>query len=339
MVTRVVALRPPLGLDTALTAHVADAAGLLLVVLLAGGYLAAVRVVIRAGYEWPARRTLSWLLLGVGALAVTTLGWVGAYTHTLLWVHVLQIVLLLLVVPALLALGRPTLLVHTLQAARGAATPKRGMLASRLLAPLANPLVAPALVPLALGVVVFTAVLPVTLVSAGYNDVAEVLLLGVGLLIALPLAGVGAAASSAVALATFVGFLELLLDAIPGFALRLRNDLLAPAWAAHVHRAWGPTPLQDQRLGGAILWALAEILDLPFLALLVMAWIRADEREAAVTDAALDVATLTATLTAIAPAELPTGTATPASTERPWWEQDATVLGSTRARSLQKRRD
>jgi len=335
MSTRVVALRPPLSLDTALTAHVADAAGLLLVVLLAGAYLAAVRVVIRAGYEWPARRTLSWLLLGVGALAVTTLGWVGAYTHTLLWVHVLQIVLLLLVVPGLLAFGRPTLLVRTLHAARGEATRERRTPASRLLAALANPLVAPALVPLALGVVIFTAVLPMTLGSTGWNDIAEVLILGVGLLIALPLAGAGAAASSAVALAIFIGFLELLLDAIPGFALRLRNDLLAPAWAAHLHRAWGPTPLQDQRLAGAILWALAEILDLPFLALLVMQWIRADEREAAATDAALDAATLTATT----PAKLPAGTATPAGTERPWWEQDATVLGSTRARSLQKHRD
>ncbi len=332
--THIEALRAPLNLDTALTAYVPDAAGLLLVVLLAGGYLAAVRVVVRCGHEWPARRTLSWLLLGVGALAVTTLGWVGAYTRTLLWVHVLQLVLLLLVVPALLALGRPTLLIRTLQQAHRRPRRQRRAAPSRLLAALANPLVAPALVPIALGVVVFTAVLPVTLDSAGWNDVAEVLILGVGLLIALPLAGVGGAASSAVALATFVGFLELLLDAIPGFALRLRNDLLAPAWAASVHRTWGPTPLQDQRLGGAILWALAEILDLPFLALLVIQWIRADEREAASTDAALDAATLVAP-----PKHMPGADPTPPGTERPWWEQDATVLGSARARSLQKRRE
>ena len=334
MVPLAAALRPPLDLDTALTAHVPDAAGLVLVALLAFGYLAAVRAVVHTGHHWPARRTMSWLLLGVGALAVTTLGWVGAYTHTLLWVHVLQIVLLLLVVPALLALGRPTLLVRTLQEARAGPPRERRAAASRLLAALANPLVAPALVPIALGVVVFTAVLPVTLGAAGWNDVAEVLILGIGLLIALPLAGVGAAAPSAVALATFVGFLELLLDAIPGFALRLRNDLLAPVWAESAHRSWGPTPLQDQRLGGAILWALAEILDLPFLALLVMQWIRADEREAAVTDAALDAATL------VAPPKHQLGPdSNPPGTERPWWEQDARVLGSARARSLQKRRD
>ncbi len=86
MVPLAAPLRPPLDLDTALTAHVPDAAGLVLVALLAFGYLAAVRAVVRTGHPWPARRTMSCLLL--------------------------------LVVPALLALGRPTLLVRTLQEAR-----------------------------------------------------------------------------------------------------------------------------------------------------------------------------------------------------------------------------
>lgn len=195
---------------------------------------------------------------------------------------------------------------------------------------LASPLVGPALIPLVLGVAVFTALLPATLRSPTLNGVAEVLVLAAGLLITLPLTAVGSAASSAVAFATFVGFLELLLDAVPGFALRMRNDLLAPGWVAAVGRRWGPSPLQDQRLAGAILWALAEILDLPFLALLVVQWIRADEREAAATDAALDAATRRVSVT--------TGGVEQAM-QRPWWETDATVLGSARARALQGRRD
>lgn len=111
MVPLAVTLRPPLDLDTGLTAHVPDAAGLVLVALLAFGYLAAVRAVVRTGHPWPARRTMSWLLL--------------------------------LVVPALLALGRPTLLVRTLQEARAGPPRERRAAASRLLAALANPLVAP----------------------------------------------------------------------------------------------------------------------------------------------------------------------------------------------------
>lgn len=320
--------RPPLDAGGALTSWTPDGAGTALVVLLAVGYLLAVRRVRLRGEPWPVRRTASWLLLGVGSLVVTTLGWVGAYGRTLFWVHVLQIILLLLVVPGLLALGRPALLVSTLR--DDSREPGVG---GRVLRLAASPLVGPALVPLALAAVVFTPVLPTTLTSSTANGVAEVALLAVGLLVTLPLAGAGAAASTAVATATFIGFLELLLDAIPGFALRMRSDLLARAWASSVHRSWGPSPLADQQLGGSILWGLAEVLDLPFLALLVVAWIKADEREAAATDAALDAEELRRPVPALDPLEPEAPLV-----QRPWWETDASVLGSGRARRLQRQR-
>jgi len=332
---------PALGVGTALRSWTPDPAGSALVVVLSVAYLLVVRRVRRGGTAWPAARTAAWLLAGVGSLAVTTNGFVGAYSSTLLWVHVLQVVLLLLVVPMLLALGQPAGLVRQWRRARGAPAPAGpGSTPRRLLNAAASPLVGPALVPVVLGLVLFTGVLPATLTSWAAHDIAEVGLLAVGLLVTLPLAGIGAASSLAVALATFVGFVELLLDAVPGFLMRTRTDLLAPAWAASLGRRWGPHPLQDQQTAGAILWSLGEVLDLPFLALLVVQWIRADEREARTVDGQLD-----AQLDAQPPTDSPgaVGSSKPASAagrelQRPWWETDASVLGSERARNLQRPR-
>lgn len=319
---------PPLDVSTALRSWTPDPAGIVLVLVLGLGYALAVRRVARSGGAWPVGRTAVWLVAGVGSLGLATLSFVGAYASTLLWVHVLQVVMLLLVVPLLLALGDPASLVHAVRASRMRAPTARRVPAAlrRLLTAGASPLVGPALVPLVLGLVLFSGVLPATLTSPGVADLAEVGLLAAGLLVALPLAGVGAGSSMAVALATFVGFIELLLDAIPGFLMRTRAGLLAPAWVTSVGRRWGPSPIQDQHLGGAILWGLGEALDLPFLALLVVQWIRADEREAKLVDARLDAA---------ARAPGPVAPADDSPVQRPWWETDASVLGSARARGLQ----
>ncbi|MGF7239358.1 MAG: cytochrome c oxidase assembly protein, partial [Frankia sp.] len=166
----------------------------------------------------------------------------------------------------------------------------------------------------------------------------------------------------------FLGFLELLLDAIPGILVRLRNDLLAPGYYGVLHRPWGPSPMSDQRFGGAILWFVAEIIDLPFLVLLVSRWIRVDAQEAARVDRELDaLAAVRHPHPAVHPAAQPA--AQPATSgdhsapapvvagrpggarlgpgpdaerseeserTRPWWETNPDYLGSTRAARFRK---
>jgi putative copper resistance protein D len=89
-----------------------------------------------------------------------------------------------------------------------------------------------------------------------------------------------------------------------------------------------------------VLWVVAEIVDLPFLALLVLQWIRADEREARALDARLDaqaerVTGPTSSGSASA-GSVGTGAGRPEESlrERPWWEVDPGVLGSERAARL-----
>jgi len=53
-------------------------------------------------------------------------------------------------------------------------------------------------------------------------------------------------------------------------------------------RTWGPAPMWDQRLGGGVMLAIAELVGLPLLGVVLVGWIRADDAEARLVDAELD---------------------------------------------------
>ena len=72
-------------------------------------------------------------------------------------------------------------------------------------------------------------------------------------------------------------------------------------------RTWGPDPAWDQKLGGGAMIAVAELIGLPLLAAIVMAWVRADEADAREVDDALDARAV--------------GSSDPELTA-PWWEAD-----------------
>jgi cytochrome c oxidase assembly factor CtaG len=150
-------------------------------------------------------------------------------------------------------------------------------------------LVGPALVPL-LSVVLFFGPLPrwaIDVPALGWIE--QLVLVVIGALIVLPLVGAGRSRSSlAVGLSLAIGSFELVLDAVPGLALRLHKTLSTSYFDARVNHAWSPSPLHDQQIAGAVLWAVAELLDLPFLLLVFRQWLRADAKDAAEIDAVLE---------------------------------------------------
>ena len=89
-----------------------------------------------------------------------------------------------------------------------------------------------------------------------------------------------------------VVFVETLVDSVPGIVLWLGTRLLAPDYYLAVGRPWGRSPLDDQKFGGVMLWAIGEVVGLPLLIVVVVQWMRADAREAARIDAELDRAEL-----------------------------------------------
>jgi putative copper resistance protein D len=267
---------------------VLDPVVLAVVVAAAAGYLLAVRRVRRGGGSWSAARTGLFLAAGLGSVVLVTSSFLGAYAGRLMWVYATQVSLLLTLVPVLVMAGRPL----TLAREAGAGTRVLdGVLASRPWKALTSPLVGPLLVPLAITAVFFTPLMADSLRHAWVLALTQLGLLAVGAVLAVPLVGeAGAETSALIAVAVLVGILELILDAIPGLIVRLRTHVLAPAYWTSFPRPWGAHALGDQQHAGAVLWFVADVIDLPFLALLFLRWQRADAREAAAADRALDEA-------------------------------------------------
>ena len=184
---------------------------------------------------------------------------------------------------------------------------------------MANPLVGPALVP-ALSFVLFFGPVPEWAVRADwFGWLLQLALLAVGGLMVLPLVGLDEDASSlAVGLSLAIGSFELVLDALPGVLLRLRNGLVTGWFDHRAGYGWTPDALHDQRVAGAILWCVAELIDLPFLVLVYRRWLRADARDAAEVDAVLEAERA-------ARQALPASAADEPDRDVPWWLSDPTM--------------
>ena len=317
-----------------LTRWQADPVGVALVASVAVGYFLLVRRAGTHGVAWSRWRSGS-AALAVAAAGYLTCGWVGAYARVLLWVFTVQVVLLLVVVPVLFSLSRPLTLLRLACPGRIASLVSRG-LRSRPSRVAASPATAPLVIPIVFALIYFTGILPAVLVHAWAARLLVVVLLGIGFVIALPFGGDDEDATGlAIAAGIFLGFIEILLDAVPGIVLRLSTHPLALSAVTRRHQAWAPSLLADQQYSGAVLWFLGEALDLPFLGLLVLRWVRTDAAEAARIDAMLDSEALHAPAVTASPDD-PPGVNHPVGMTRPWWETDPDRLGARRARAIRE---
>src|ERR1700741_1385479 len=104
---------PKLTLARAFTEWRVDIPMLVLILLLAAWYLLSVRKVRRDGGQWAGGRTFAFIVLGLGFLVGGVLAWPGVYESALFYARATQTVLLVLVSPLFLAMGKPlTLLIE-----------------------------------------------------------------------------------------------------------------------------------------------------------------------------------------------------------------------------------
>jgi len=257
--------------------------------------------------RWRLRDTAAFLVLGVGSLVA-----VSAIAPTRFQTYAVEVMALLLVVPFLMALGHPLQL--ALEALPpGAADRLRKALTNRVTRLFSQPIVGPLMLAVLPFGVFFTALLPESLAHPAVLAALRLVLLTAGVIVLVPLWESQTLESRIpYAIALLVAFIELLADALPGIIVRLDTHVLAAGYFLTPH------PLRDQQLGGDLLWGLGEVIDLPFLVLLLVQWVRSDARDAKAADEALD-ARQAATATGPATTE--------AVWERPWWETDASVFG------------
>ena len=284
------------------------------IVVLGLGYLVGLRRLRRTGHRWSAGRCATF------ALGLLTLLWAGCgfparYDSSLYWVWTSRVLLIWLVLPIVVLSGHP---IQLARAAGSSGTIDR-LLRGRFARIVANPLVGPALVPVLSAVLFFGPVAGWSIAFPAAGWVLDVALFLVGALMVLPLVGIDDEASSlAVGLALAVGCFELVLDALPGIVLRLHTTLATSWFTYRDVQPWAPAPLRDQQIAGAVLWCVAEVIDLPFLLLVFRRWLRADARDAAQVDAVLEAERLAQR------AMRPESERSDSTAERdaPWWEND-----------------
>jgi putative copper resistance protein D len=293
------------------------------VVGLLEAYLAGVRAVGRRGTTWPRARTAWFVTLGLGTIVVATMSSLEVYARVLLWPMALQITVLLTIVPVGMGLGDPIGLVAAALSPAGAARWRRA-LANPILRLLTFPAVAPVLAVATQFVIFYTGYIGAAERHSVVLHLMQLQLVVTGGLFALPLLGVEAlpAWCTQPVRMTFAA-IDGLLDAIPGIAVMTSSSLLAGGYYATVTRSWGPTRSWDQTIAGGLMLTVAEVVAVPFIAILYRAWIREDARNATAVDRELDLADLRRDATA---------PDVPPVSNRPWWETDPGPLADRAAR-------
>jgi cytochrome c oxidase assembly factor CtaG len=298
---------PELTVARALTEWTLDPWMLALVLILGGGYLAAVR----GQPGWPVARRIWFLGLGLGFLVIATMSFLGVYQDVLFYVRAVQTVLLVLVVPMFLALGRPITLFI-------AAFPQPG---ARLEAVIrsrpSRVLTFPAITTFALVgvpfVMYFTSWYTAVFHSVAVRELTFLALMAPGFAFFWTLLRVDPVPKEySYAVSMWITGAEVIGDAFLGIAIIASQNLIGGAWYHALGRPWGPTLQSDQVIGGGALWILGDLVGLPFLAAQLIQLMREDESDAARVDAELDARAAEVA----APAE---GEPSP---EKPWWEDD-----------------
>jgi len=303
---------PPLTVARAFTEWTLDPWMLALVLILGGGYLAAVR----RQPGWPVARRIWFLGFGLGFLVIATMSWVGVYQPVLFWVRAVQTVLLVLVVPLFLALGRPISLVIAVWPRPGARL--EAMIRSRP----ARVLTFPAITTFALvGVpfaMYFTSWYTAVFHSVAVRELTFLALMLPGFAFFWTLLRVDPVPKEySYAVSMWITAAEVIGDAFLGIAVIASQNLIGAGWYHAVARPWGPTLQTDQVLGGGVLWVLGDLVGLPFLAAQLIQLMREDESDAARIDAELDAREAAVPV----PAEGVPAAGEPGP-EKPWWEDD-----------------
>lgn len=302
---------PKLTLYTAVTEWRLDIPMLLLILSAAAWYLLSVRKVRRGGGQWGSGRGVAFVVLGLGFLTIATLGWPGVYEGVLFYARATQTVLLVLVVPLFLAMGKPLTLLTT-------AWPGPGRRVERAVrSRVATVVTFPAITTIALVAVpmtmYFTSWYTAAFDSGAVRELTYVILLIPGYAFFWTLLRVDPVPKEyPYGVGMWIAAAEVIGDAFFGIAVIADTNIIAEAHYRAVGYPWGPSLATSQVIGGGIIWILGDFVGLPFLAVGLIQMMRADKREAEQIDAELDARD--AVIATAAELE---------SAERPWWESDS----------------
>jgi cytochrome c oxidase assembly factor CtaG len=314
---------PKLTLARAFTQWHVDVPMLVLIGLLAAWYFLSVRKVTRGGGRWGSGRTIAFCGLGLGFWVIATMSWVGVYYGALFYARATQTVLLVLVSPLFLMMGKPLTLL--IEAYPGPGRRIEKVIRSRV----AKVVTFPAITTVALVAVpmtmYFTSWYTAAFNSGAVRELTYLILMVPGAVFFWTLLRVDPVPKQyPYGVAMWITAAEVIGDAFFGIAIIADTNLIA---APHYHAVgypFGPSLATSQVLGGGIIWILGDAVGLPFLAVQLIQMMREDKVEAAAIDAELDVrdASIQAGVAQSGETTGQTTSQAAGDAEQPWWEND-----------------
>ena len=260
----------------------------LVIALTAALYVWGVVRLRRRGDRWSVGRSIAFVGLGMGSAVLATQSWLGVYDDTLLWVHMLQHMVLNMLVPIFMALGAPITLGLRALPSRG----RRVLLAalhSGVAKALTFPVVAGLIFVLNPFILYFTGYYEATLRHPWLHDLNHLHFVLVGCLWFWPLLGLDPMPRRwPYGFRLLAAFATMPFHAWLGVAIMSQTSLIAGDWYAGLHRTWGPSLLQDQRIAGGLLWTAGEVVSLLVVGVIAVQWMQHSEREARREDRRLD---------------------------------------------------
>ena len=244
----------------------------------------AIVVVFAAAYLWgawrvarrhPARPWPWWrtglFLGGLAVIVMATQSGIGAYDDVLIWDHMIQHLMLIMVAPTMLVAGQPvTLLLH---ASRNPLhTWAKRTVRSRVIGGLTWPPLAIVAYTVTIIVTHLTGLMSLVMRNETIHDAEHALYLVVGYLFFLPLIGrepVKWRLSYPARL--LVLFLTMPVDTFTGLALGYSGTAIA---GPGPRPAWAPSTLSDLHSAGAVMWIGGDGIMFVFMMLVFLAWSR-----------------------------------------------------------------
>jgi putative copper resistance protein D len=245
----------------------------------ASGYIYAARAVSRRHPElpWAPWRTVSFLA-GLVTVWIALMGPPGSLDDTFFWAHMVQHLLLMMLAAPLMLLGSPVLLLLRVSSRSTRRRVLVPVLRSRPVAVLTNPFVSWVFFAGVLVGTHFTAAFDYSLRHPLVHELVEhPLYLGAALAFYYPLLpGNPSPRRIAPAWRALSLFLMMLPETMTGFFLYGSNYVLHPYYTTVV-RPYGPGPLADQQLAGALMWSGSMLIDALWVSVAVLEWLHSEE--------------------------------------------------------------
>jgi len=201
---------------------------------------------------------------GLALLLLTLSSAIGGYAMSALWVHMIEHLLLIMVVPALLVLGHPLTVLRSAAATRGHGATVDRVLRSGPVSVLTHPLVAVLQYSVVIVATHLTSFMDV-MASHHWVMVAEQVLYVVsGYFFLLPLLGHEPIRWNVPQLARIGAMLLAMTpDTIVGIVLLQASHDMFPVMEG-MHPAWAPPPLDDMQIAGGLMWVAGDGLMMVF---------------------------------------------------------------------------